>query len=139
MELGGEGNIWLDAVSIDQSNHSEVATTVAVRGEYTVTHDVVSVLLPESDAPKLLHQAAENVMYILTYFQNSIGNIIDDKSSSGLLGACFRAWPLHVLNPYNQLHLPTLAGKLSDGIGQNLPVLWNGLERGLGTDSREKV
>src|SRR5215469_5407883 len=32
MELGGEGNIWLDAVSIDQSNHSEVATAVAAMG-----------------------------------------------------------------------------------------------------------
>jgi len=50
MELGGAGNtIWLDALSIDQQDPSDIARCVAVMGHIYKNASCVSVLLPKSD------------------------------------------------------------------------------------------
>ncbi|PMD63993.1 uncharacterized protein K444DRAFT_310921 [Hyaloscypha bicolor E] len=50
MALAGTGNtIWLDAISIDQSDHSDIAAQVAVMGTIYSNATCVSVLLPSSD------------------------------------------------------------------------------------------
>ena len=85
MELGGEGNIWLDAVSINQSNQSEVATTVTAMGRIYGDARCVSVLFPNSDIPLFdcIHEAARNAMGILEHRQNFVSNSeieIDDPT-----------------------------------------------------------
>ena len=50
MALAGPGStIWLDNMSIDQSNHEEKASTVAVMGEIYGRAECVSVLFPAED------------------------------------------------------------------------------------------
>jgi hypothetical protein len=50
MVLAGAGStIWLDAISIDQSDHSDIAAQVAVMGTIYSNASCVSVLLPSSD------------------------------------------------------------------------------------------
>jgi hypothetical protein len=59
MELGGGCNsIWLDAVSIDQSDPAEIAKVVKLTGSIYSNARFVSVLLPSSDIPafKCLNQ-----------------------------------------------------------------------------------
>ena len=59
MELGGGGNsIWLDAVSIDQSDPAEIAKVVKLMGSIYSNARCVSELIPSSDIPAFtcLHQ-----------------------------------------------------------------------------------
>ncbi|OCK82667.1 hypothetical protein K432DRAFT_423963 [Lepidopterella palustris CBS 459.81] len=49
MRLAGPGNLWLDALSIDQGNHQDVATQVASMGKIYSRAQCVPVLLPPSD------------------------------------------------------------------------------------------
>jgi hypothetical protein len=52
MELGGGGNsIWLNAVSIYQSDRTEIAKVVKLMGSIYSNAKCVSVLLPSSDIP----------------------------------------------------------------------------------------
>jgi len=54
MELGGSGrSIWLDALSIDQSDHADVASTIKMMGSIYSNAKVVSVLLPSTDLASL--------------------------------------------------------------------------------------
>ncbi|KAF2813474.1 uncharacterized protein BDZ99DRAFT_517730 [Mytilinidion resinicola] len=87
MELGGSGNsIWLDAVSIDRSDHQEIAATVPQMGSVYGNASCVAVLLPESDFPVFdcLQAACQNAIGILSHLRNFFNNEeveIEDPSS----------------------------------------------------------
>lgn len=115
MELGGSGSsIWLDAISIDQSNHSEVAATITDMGTIYSNARCVSVLLPESDFPifECLNEAAKNAMAILTYAQNFVSNSemeVDDPTGAQpgkirFLSVCSQLFLENILQVIKNFH-----------------------------------
>jgi Heterokaryon incompatibility protein (HET) len=77
MNLGGAGNtIWLDAVSINQSDPADIAASVKVMGTIYSSAACVSVLLPDSDQPAFdcLDMIAKLAMGILLNIENFMRN-----------------------------------------------------------------
>jgi hypothetical protein len=78
MEQGGNGEtIWLDALSIDQSNPAEIAVAIACMGTIYSRAQYVSVLLPADDFPvyDCLSHASMNAIGILYCTRNFIDNV----------------------------------------------------------------
>ncbi|KAI9766107.1 MAG: hypothetical protein M1840_006814 [Geoglossum simile] len=77
MELGGSRNhIWLDAISIDQTDPNDINACVAVMGSIYRNADRVSVLLPAGDsiAFEFLCTIECHAMVILCHHQNFLDN-----------------------------------------------------------------
>lgn len=77
MDLAGKGNnIWLDVISIDQSNQSEIRESIAAMGRIYTGARCVSVLLPESDATLFenFDSAAGNAIVILSNLRSFVNN-----------------------------------------------------------------
>lgn len=75
MELVGSGNtVWLDAMSVDQDNHEDVASQMKVMGQIYSNAQSVSVLLPLSDGEAYvllgtLTDAAETLLGCVAHFK----------------------------------------------------------------------
>lgn len=88
-------SLWLDALSIDQADHADIAAQIAVMGEIYSNACSVAVLLPKSDgdAYKMIEEMADLASLINTR-QRVFDNNHDDAETKWLGQRCRRFFAL---------------------------------------------